>query len=633
MIISRVSVSNFRCILDAQVALDPVTVLLGPNGSGKSCFLRAIDQFYNPNAKYDETDFYDKTREIVVTVTFGNLTSEEKDLFKFYVEGDSLTVQKVINWSTGKTSQKYHGMRLRNSDFDAFRNAKGAHLRREYQQILAKYASLAPYSTKEDAEEALRQWEIAHPDQCTRVRDDGQFFGFKEVGEAQLERYTRFILIPAVRDAAQDAAEGRGAAISQIIDLVIRNELAQKREYLELQQDTAKRFKTVLPDLAELNERLTNSIRSYVPDSQIRLVWQGEQGSYFPSPTVLTQLMEDGYFSPVDKTGHGLQRAFVLTMLQQLALAQGTARSEQENKRINAPNLIIGIEEPELYQHPDRQRHFSRVLLELSSRSIPQVAGTIQVAYSTHSPLLVDLGRFESLRMFRKIAGEGDAPKRTSIAQATIKRIVRDFEIARNVPEGTFSAGSLMPHLQVLMTPWFNEGFFARLAMLVEGITDRGAILGIALSMGHDLESRGVSIIPYNGKASLIYASLIFRSLGVPTYILWDSDASSTDGKNIACNRTILRFLGKQEEDFPGIVSDDFTAFKTNLHDVLRAEVGAQTYDKLLSEYLKRLELRDGAKVMENEHIVRDLYNEIKVNKKSSRTMEEIISKVVSKLG
>jgi len=157
--------------------------------------------------------------------------------------------------------------------------------------------------------------------------------------------------------------------------------------------------------------------------------------------------------------------------------------------------------------------------------------------------------------------------------------------------------------------------------------------LGIALSMGRDLESRGVSIIPYNGKASLIYAFLIFQSLGVPTYILWDSDVSSTDTQNIERNRTLLRVLNRQEEDFPGIVSDDFTAFKTNLHDVFRAEVGAQTYDKLLSEYLKRLELRDEAKVMENEHIVRDLYNEIKVNKKSSRTMEEIISKVVSKLG
>jgi len=145
-------------------------------------------------------------------------------------------------------------------------------------------------------------------------------------------------------------------------------------------------------------------------------------------------------------------------------------------KEINAPNPIIGIEESELYQHPDRQRHFSRVLLELSSGAISQVAGTIQVAYSTHSPLLVDLERFERLRMFRKIAGQGDAPKQTSIAQAAIKKIVRDFEIVKKMPEGAITEGSLRQHLQVLMTPWFNEGFFARLAMLVEGITDRGDI-------------------------------------------------------------------------------------------------------------------------------------------------------------
>ena len=50
------------------------------------------------------------------------------------------------------------------------------------------------------------------------------------------------------------------------------------------------------------------------------------------------------------------------------------------------------------------------------------------------------------------------------------------------------------------MTPWVNEGFFADIAVLVEGEADRAAILAIAESMEHELPSMGVAVIPCGGK-------------------------------------------------------------------------------------------------------------------------------------
>jgi predicted ATP-dependent endonuclease of OLD family len=618
---------------------DPLTVLIGPNGSGKSCFLRTIDLFYNPSAEYDEDDFYEKDKDIVVTVTFANLTPDEETLFKIYVEGGLLTVEKVMSWPPTRTSQKYYGTSLRNSDFEGFRSAKGASaLRSEYQTILQKYDSFPPYSTKDEVEALLSQWEASHPEQCQRVRDEGQFFGFKEVGETRLEKFTRYIPVPAVRDATQDAVEGRRAAVSEIVDLVVRNELAQKKEYVELQQETARRYRGVLPDLGKVSKRLTETIQQFVPDSQVNLEWQDPSDLSLPSPTVDTKLMENGHLSPVSKTGHGLQRAFILTMLQQLTLTQAmTPESQLENDAtktiISAPNLIIGIEEPELYQHPDRQRHFSKTLSRLSSGKVAGVAERMQVIYSTHSPLFVDLERFEQLRMFRKLVGDVGKPKHTNVTWTTIESIVRDLEIAKGMPKGTYSKESLKPHLQVLMTPWFNEGFFAKLVVLVEGITDRGTILGVALSVGSDLESRGVSVIPYNSKFSLIYALLIFRSLSIPVYGIWDSDFKSKSSQNIECNRTLLKSFDKPEEDYPEIVSDDFAVFKTNLRETFRTEVGTQFYDQLLQDYLQRLELGDENKVMGNPSIVRDFYDEIRREGNSSKTIESIVSEIEAKLG
>jgi len=74
---------------------------------------------------------------------------------------------------------------------------------------------LPQHTNKEDAEEALRKWEETNPNQCSRQPDDGKFFGFREVGEAHLERYTKFLFVPAVRDAAEDVSEGRGGTYNR----------------------------------------------------------------------------------------------------------------------------------------------------------------------------------------------------------------------------------------------------------------------------------------------------------------------------------------------------------------------------------------------------------------------------------
>lgn len=96
-------------------------------------------------------------------------------------------------------------------------------------------------------------------------------------------------------------------------------------------------------------------------------------------PAANIKLIEDEYPSSVERTGHGLQRAFILTMLQHLAIAQSRPEEEKDDKDktinestgrespLKVPNLIIGIEEPELYQHPNRQRHLANILEKLAT--------------------------------------------------------------------------------------------------------------------------------------------------------------------------------------------------------------------------------------------------------------------------
>lgn len=649
MIIKSIRVQNFRCIRDETLPCEQLTALIGPNGSGKSSFLQALDMFYTPTASYTEDDFYNRNtlQDIIIMVTFADLTEDEKKLFQKYVEGEKLTVEKVMKWSHGRGSQKYYGNSLRNSEFDSFRSESGTNLRVEYNKLREnRYPDLPKYINKNDAEKTLQAWEEHYPDQCSRRRDNGQFFGFKEVGEAHLERNTRFILVPAVRDASEDATEGRGTSLTEIMDLVVRSVLAQRKEIIALQKGTQEQYEqivdtTKLPELKTLEQDLSNTLKMYVPDAGVKLIWLTEDVIDIPMPKADIRLVEDEYPSSVERTGHGLQRAFILTMLQHLAVVQAPVQEdmvEKENEMdevlkeqlsLKVPNLIIGIEEPELYQHPNRQRHLSKILLKLAVGSIKGVADCMQIIYSTHSPLFVDIKRFDKIRVLHKVREENSEPKQTKVIYTNLDEVAKIIEKADGKPEGTYTGKTLEPHLQTLMTPWMNEGFFADVAVLVEGEEDRAAILGIATALGYDLESMGISVIPCMGKNNLDKPTAIFRKLQIQVYVIWDSDCGNKDAKP-ENNYRLLRLFGQPIEPCPEKVTEQFACFKQTLSDTLRTEIGEQLYNDTLEACRERLYLGKRKNAFKNPLVIQEIIREAQKQGKSSKTVENIISRIVA---
>ena len=642
MIIQSIRVQNFRCLKDVSLYCDPLTVLVGQNGAGKSCLLQALQIFYEPNANYDESDFYANNTDddISIAVTFTKLTEQEKNLFSPYISGDNLIVEKTLRYPPGRRSQKYFGWRLKNPHFEAFREASGrSGLTQAYNQLRQdeRYSSFPPYTNKDEIEAMLTEWEESHPDQCESRRDEGQFFGFKEVGESRLERYTRFIPVPAVQDASEEASEGKGSMITQILDLVVRSTLASKPEFVELQEHIQDQYGSILdptkiPELQGLAGQLTSTLKDFVPDAEVYLSWEPRVGIDLPFPPASIQLLEDGYFSAVNHTGHGLQRAFILTMLQHLTCAQVTQLTEgaEEEERLPMPNLIIGIEEPELFQHPDRQRHFAKTLLKLSEGKIAGVSENIQIIYCTHSPLLVDTERFDQIRIFRKADVENGLPKETKITLTTLNDVARWLESACGEREGTFTGETLRQRLHAVMTPQMNEGFFSRLVVLVEGIKDRALILGTALALRHDFESEGISVINCNGKHNMDRPIAIFASLDIPVFAVWDADLGNEEAPQF--NQEMCRLLGYPPEDYPQVICGDFACIETNLEKTFRDEVGEELYNKTLLEYCEQYGLGKGEYAIENPTTISDLVTELHGLGARSETVESIVKEIVTKI-
>jgi predicted ATPase len=643
MVIKSVRVRNFRSVMDETLDCERLTVLVGANGTGKSAFLRALELFYSSAPKLDQEDFYarDTTREIEVAVTFSELSDEARKRFAAYMQGGILTVERVFRWSENRASHSYHGSRLQNDGFQAVRQAGSAKDKKAaYEKLRAAepYSDLPAWSKQDNAEQALWSWETAHPDDCTWQRDDGRFFGFTEVAEGYLGRHTRFLFVPAVRDASSDAADSKGSILTELMDLVVRSTLAKRQEILKLKEDTQAEYRRImdpakLSELQGLQGKLEGTLRSFVPDAGVSLAWLPLDDVDIPLPKALVRLVEDGYPSVVARTGHGLQRAFIMTLLQHLALVEATpsgpggAVGETEGQVAAMPDLVLVIEEPELYQHPNRQRHMAGVLHRLAAGRIPGVAERTQVLYATHSPLFVGIDRVDQIRLLRKQEGDSKMPKTTKIARTSLDDVAGKLWEVDGSQGPKYTSATLAPRLAALMTPWMNEGFFADVAVLVEGEDDRAAVLGVAKALGHDLESEGISVIPCGGKSSLDRPFLIFRNLGIPVYAVWDSDKDVRDARP-EDNRRLLRLCGCAECDWPGMVEDTFACFEHKLETTLEGEMGRQDFDRWLRDCQEKYGLRKREQALKNPTVIGEVVAlAFKENKKSS-SLESIVDKV-----
>src|ERR1035437_8552939 len=123
MIIKTLRVKRFRCLEDESLPCDKLTALVGANGSGKSSFMRALDLFYSSTPKIDTEDFYggETSSEVMVSVTFQDLSDDAKKLFSNYIQGIELTVERVFTCNEGRISPKYHGATLQHKGFDPVR--------------------------------------------------------------------------------------------------------------------------------------------------------------------------------------------------------------------------------------------------------------------------------------------------------------------------------------------------------------------------------------------------------------------------------------------------------------------------------------------------------------------------------
>jgi energy-coupling factor transporter ATP-binding protein EcfA2 len=580
--ISRIRIERFRAFTDQEFDLSPYACFVGANGAGKSTVLAALNVFFREQAapgldalKLNAEDFHegDTGQPIRITLHFTDLTDAAIQALSGYVRQGELvvTAEGVFDPDAGFATVRYFGQRL---GMDAFRQYFGdeeggkpaAEMATQYATLRTIFPDLPAAATKAARHEALRAYESARPQECILIRSQDEFYGANSTGK--LAAYLQWVYIPAVKDVGAEGFESKTSALGKLIRRTVRIHTDIDERLAELEADTVAQYQGLLDanrvGLQEIATSLQNRLVQWAhPGVRLDLGWlRDARGSVsLQAPVAGIKAGEGPFLASLSHMGHGLQRSYLLAILQELAAAEAP----------DAPTLVLGCEEPELYQHPPQARYLAQVFQDLAS-------GNNQVIVTTHSPLFVAGRAFENVRLVRRDPG-GRAPVVTSLTFAELCERIR---LAGGDDPGRPIAG-LVAKIHQALQPGIAEMLFTQVPVLVEGLEDV-AYLTTQLHLAgrwDDFRRLGCQFIPTNGKDKLIQPLAIAKLLQLPAFLIFDADGHDENEtrrpKHEADNRALMSLAGIPHGPFPDAVlhGSDYTIWPKTISHVVDEELGA----------------------------------------------------------
>jgi energy-coupling factor transporter ATP-binding protein EcfA2 len=581
MKIKSVRIENFRSFVDTAIYFNGYTCLVGANGAGKSTVLSALNVFFRERAgsstditKLIDEDYFCKRTEnpLRITVTFNDLNDAARTELAAYIRHDELVVTAEAQFDTScATGSVRHfgqrlGMELFRPFFEAEKNgARAAELNEIYTGLQGQYPDLPAARSKDDKMQALRDYEAHYPDQCILIPSADDFYGINSTGK--LARFIQWVYVPAVKDAGEEGIETKNTALSKLVARAVQNRTDFDAELEQLKIDTVTRYEALLErnqaGLNDISDSLQRRLGSWAHTNvRLGMKWLSDSKSIVvQAPVVGIKTGDADFLGSLTRMGHGLQRSYLLALLQELAASETP----------DAPTLLLGCEEPELYQHPPQARHLADVFEALA-------LGNNQIIVTTHSPYFVSGAGFENARVVQQRT-ERDGSQVKSLTFVDLCAAMRGAlgQDPMSPVEG------LIAKIHQSLQPTIAEMFFTRIPILVEGLEDISYITTELHLSGRWNEFRrlGCHLIAANGKDKLIQPTAIAAGLGLPFFLVFDADGNTVRPdhriKHERDNTALLRLLNVAHPSFPDapIVRNNHAIWSTNLGDVVKADFGA----------------------------------------------------------
>lgn len=536
MRLRKFEIRNFKGIQEASFDWEDIVTLIGENNSGKSTILQALQCFLSGTQIRDNALFFDNLSDedhaIELIGHFDDLNQSELEAVA--VKGRLHDGQWIIKKRFWSEQEGDSGMKTWKEVYFSFSaeevfagwpnpDTTWVAFPAEYQSLIQGIPNRGTRpnaTTREQLRDLVRQQKpelITHAD-LMWIPNPGGGGNWKSNANSIVPR---FIIVKAVHDAADEAESKDASAYGKIVGLIVERKLMLRPEVVALKQHMQTVLGLFRPDpdhpgsqaeeIRDLEDRINTrlneiiggvvTIETSAPDLRPILL---------PSTSLTIRDKAGGVSTSIDHQGHGLQRTLIMTLLQLLAELQedptGTAAGGTPAGPPRA--VILAIEEPELYMHPQMERKMRDALFRLASRP------SVQVICTTHSPVFLDMAqRHKSIvRVVKDANGH-----------------VRLFQVLSDLFEGA-DAHAERDRLRLIATfhPSVNEVFFAKRVVLLEEETaltalERGAEL-LGIFERHPSVRRDVTLIDCRGKANIPMFQKVLNHFQIPYTVIHDED-------------------------------------------------------------------------------------------------------------
>lgn len=609
MIISKLEISLFKSIKHVAVDFKNFTPVLGANNAGKSTILRAIDIFFDAAPKIERHDHYrsDTSAPILITVTFSSLTPTELETFDGSVIDDKITITREV--SCHDRHGGYAIYRKSHPAFQDFYNQGSKTEKRKMYTELRPIFNLPVAQNAEECEAHLLAYEAEHQDELVPTRIKG-FLGAVNVANGVIKRKTSYVVVPAVKDGGDLDAE-RTSPVVSLLNAITKQTLENKLDLQEYLAEARSKIEGLAnpedePKLNAISADITSILKNYYSDAAVEASWDKSDLVQINYPRALLSVSHRGIDLPVQSLGHGLQRILIFAVLQYLARNQNLADQEAAGSASEfaqpLSDIIIAIEEPEIYQHPIKQRQIYNNIRLLSDSFDKATGIRIQIIFTTHSEKMVALGDFDSLRLLRK--KEAEEEYETLCSTCRIEDCSKELAEMQDPPVPPYSKEKFLASLHIF-TDEISEGFFADKVILVEGVSDKAILSAAYITRGRSADDDGIAIIRTDGKTKLDKPALILKKFAMPVFLVFDSDKKGVNNARI--NKLLQKISGVADPvDYPEGCAPSYCAFKGNLNEYIDLCL-ADKKDKLYAQVCESWNLTS-SEVAKSPNVVASLF-------------------------
>jgi len=556
MRITKISIKNFRALLDTELDVDEkLSLLIGKNNSGKTSFLILFDKFYNnKSTKINYDDFSISLRKNILE--FNESTNE-----------CNLAIRLCMEIEYGE------GDRLDNlSEFIIDLNSDKMVVKLAFECLIDKKALLEKLNLYDDIGEksnfiiknlsGLLKYNVYVFNQQSDFNND-QRYKLIEKDMVFVRKLINFQLIHAKRNvASSEEVSDSKHILSHLTTKYFnsKNELANKdianlnKQIRELDNKLSINYEAFFKPFL-LNAKTFLDLDNMKVESNL------ESNELLTHSSKVTYGNNQNESLPEYLNGLGFMNILYLLLTIEI-------KKEDFNKKGNDINILC-IEEPEAHTHPQMQYVFAREI-EKILEDVPH----LQTLITTHSAYILSQSDFKHIKYFKEEKSE----------EGEFNIIIKNFYNEMLNEYEKKGEKELFEFLQKYLSIQSSELFFATKVIFIEGISEQilirlfmkyhdDAILKIienekerAKKDGKEesqdilnrenelLLSQNITIMEVgaNAKAFKNFLNLF----GVKTLILTDLDSVDSDRKKVkvsdgvnTSNETIKYFYKYDEKD------------------------------------------------------------------------------------